>query len=191
MVLLEQHHSVDHERCGRAGLLERVPWLRGRPCGRGGRNGVAGSGRLGRMQRRFRTVDVFTATSFGGNPVAVVLDSDGLSTGDMQRFANWTNLSETTFVLPPSGEQADYQVRIFTPSRELPFAAPPLIRSGPVEEPLAAHIAALLGISRDDITDLAWADNGPGWVAVLLPSVEAVLALRPVAGDMDIGGAAC
>ena len=79
------------------------------------------------MQRRFRQVDVFTATPFGGNPVAVVLDSEGLSTGDMQRFANWTNLSETTFVLPPSREQADYQVRIFTPSRELPFAGHPTL----------------------------------------------------------------
>ena len=72
----------------------------------------------------------------------------------------------------------------------LAFAAPPLIRSGPVDEPLAEHIAALLGISRAAITDLAWADNGPGWVAVLLPSAEAVLALRPGAVDMDIGVAA-
>jgi PhzF family phenazine biosynthesis protein len=56
-----------------------------------------------------------------------------------------------------------------------------------VEEPLAEHLAAVLGISRADITDLAWADNGPGWVAVLLPSAEAVLALRPGAVDMDIG----
>ena len=79
------------------------------------------------MQRPFREVDVFTATPFGGNPVAVVLDSDGLSTSQMQRFANWTNLSETTFVLPPSTEQADYQVRIFTPSRELPFAGHPTL----------------------------------------------------------------
>ncbi len=69
----------------------------------------------------------------------------------------------------------------------LAFAAPPLIRSGPVEESLAEHLAAVLGISRADITDLAWADNGPGWVAVLLPSAEAVLALRPGAVDMDIG----
>ncbi len=184
------------------------------------------------MQRRFREVDVFSTAPFGGNPVAVVLDSDGLSTSQMQRFARWTNLSETTFVLPPSTEQADYQVRIFTPSRELPFAghptlgtchawlesggkpalpevfiqecgaglveirqvpaglafaAPPLIRSGPVEEPLAEHIAAILGLSRADIIDLAWADNGPGWVAVLLPNAAAVLALRPGAVDMDIG----
>jgi PhzF family phenazine biosynthesis protein len=56
-----------------------------------------------------------------------------------------------------------------------------------VEEPLAEHLAAVLGISRSDLTDLAWADNGPGWVAVLLPSAEAVLAQRPGAVDMDIG----
>jgi predicted PhzF superfamily epimerase YddE/YHI9 len=155
------------------------------------------------MQRRFRQVDVFTATPFGGNPVAVVLDSDGLTTSEMQRFANWTNLSETTFVLPPSTERADYQVRIFTPSRELPFAGHPTLgtchawlESGgkPAlpevffqEEPLAEHLAAVLGISRADITDLAWADNGPGWVALLLPSAAAVLALRPGPVDMDIG----
>ena len=69
----------------------------------------------------------------------------------------------------------------------LAFAAPPLIRSGPVEEPLAEHIAAILGLSGADIIDLAWADNGPGWVAVLLPNAAAVLALRPGAVYMDLG----
>ena len=73
----------------------------------------------------------------------------------------------------------------------LAFAAPPLIRSGPVEEAVAGHIAGVLGISRADITDLAWADNGPGWVAVLLPSAEAVLGLSPGAVDMDIGVVGC
>jgi PhzF family phenazine biosynthesis protein len=58
------------------------------------------------MQRRFRQVDVFTAIPLGGNPVAVVLDCDGLSASEMQCFANWTNLSETTFVLPPAAPQA-------------------------------------------------------------------------------------
>ena len=149
----------------------------------------------------------------------------------MQRFANWTNLSETTFVLPPSTPEADYRVRIFTPRRELPFAGHPTLgtchawleaggtpagprcrpgmrrrawsrsagrrrRAGlrrPAADPVrpggraaAEHIAAVLGISRADIVD-AWADNGPGWVAVLLPSAEAVLALRPGAVDLDIG----
>jgi PhzF family phenazine biosynthesis protein len=184
------------------------------------------------VQRSFRQVDVFGSLPYRGNPVAVVLDADGLSTGTMQQFATWTNLSETTFVLPPSSGQADYRVRIFTPASELPFAghptlgtchawlgaggqparpdvivqecgaglvqvrrtgaglafaAPPLIRSGPVDQALAGRVAAQLGITRADMADLAWADNGPGWVAVLLPTAGAVLALRPGVVDMDIG----
>src|ERR1700754_1016977 len=79
------------------------------------------------MARRFAQVDVFTTTPFAGNPVAVVLDAAGLSGEEMQRFAHWTNLSETTFVLPPSGADADYRVRIFTPVAELPFARPPTL----------------------------------------------------------------
>jgi PhzF family phenazine biosynthesis protein len=79
------------------------------------------------MQRPFTQVDVFTATPYAGNPVAVVLDGTGLSTEEMQRFANWTNLSETTFVLPPTAPDADYLVRIFTPTRELPFAGHPTL----------------------------------------------------------------
>ena len=177
--------------------------------------------------RPFAQVDVFTSTPYRGNPVAVVLDGEGLTTEQMQRFAHWTNLSETTFVLPSSGS-ADYRLRIFTPNAELPFAghptlgschawlagrepdrvvqecgaglieirrtehglafaAPPLLRSGPVEESLIAHVASVLGISRSDIVDASWADNGPGWVAVLLASAEAVLALRPGYVDLDVG----
>src|SRR5882672_10288014 len=79
------------------------------------------------MTRAFRQVDVFTTTPYAGNPVAVVLDGTGLDTEDMQRLANWTNLSETTFVLPPDDPQADYRVRIFTPVAELPFAGHPTI----------------------------------------------------------------
>ncbi|WP_219461906.1 PhzF family phenazine biosynthesis protein [Nonomuraea rhizosphaerae] len=184
------------------------------------------------MTRPFRQVDVFTATPYQGNPLAVVLDGDGLSTEEMQKFANWTNLSETTFVLPPTEPGADYRVRIFTPSTELPFAghptigschawleagnvpkeqdtivqecaaglvtlrrieaglafaAPPLLRSGPVEEPLVERIAGMLGIARDEIVDAEWVDNGPGWVAVLLNSADAVLALRPGTVDLDLG----
>ncbi len=184
------------------------------------------------MRRPFEQVDVFTATPYAGNPVAVVLDGDGLSTEDMQRFAHWTNLSETTFVLPPSDPRADYRVRIFTPVAELPFAghptlgtchawigrrdgaprgdvvmqecraglvpvrrtgqglafaAPPLVRSGPVEEPFVERIAGVLGIERAEIRDAEWVDNGPGWVAVLLDSAEDVLALRPGALDFDLG----
>jgi len=182
--------------------------------------------------RAFRQVDVFTTTPYLGNPVAVVLDGDGLADAAMQRFAHWTNLSETTFILPPTSDGADYRVRIFTPSLELPFAghptlgtchawlsaggtasrdgvirqqcgaglvpvgqtpdglafaAPPLLRSGPVDEPLVEHIAAVIGVDHADIVDAEWADNGPGWVAVLLDSAEAVLALRPGVTDLDVG----
>jgi PhzF family phenazine biosynthesis protein len=184
------------------------------------------------VPRAFRQVDVFTTTPCLGNPVAVVLEGDGLAEDDMQRFARWTNLSETTFVLPPTADGADYQVRIFTPSRELPFAghptlgtchawlsaggtasqddvvvqqcgaglvpirqtadglafaAPPLLRTGPVDDPLVEHLAAVLGIDRAAIVDAQWADNGPGWVAVLLGSAEEVLALRPNVTDLDVG----
>jgi PhzF family phenazine biosynthesis protein len=184
------------------------------------------------MMRQFRQVDVFTAVPYRGNPLAVVVDADGLGDEQMRRFANWTNLSETTFLLPPRDPGADYRVRIFTPSGELPFAghptlgtchtwletggeprspgqivqecqaglirirqdsaglafaAPPLVRGGPVAEDTAAHIAAVLGIGRDEIADLQWADNGPGWVGVLLASADAVLAVRPGATDLDIG----
>jgi PhzF family phenazine biosynthesis protein len=184
------------------------------------------------MPRPFRQVDVFTDTPYRGNPVAVVLDGEGLAPEEMQRFAHWMNLSETTFVLAPSAPEADYRVRIFTPMTELPFAghptlgtchawlstggtpkqaavivqqceaglvpvrrgdaglafaAPPLVRSGPVEEHVVQHIASLLAIDRAEILDAEWVDNGPGWVAVLLASVEAVLALRPRPVDMDVG----
>jgi PhzF family phenazine biosynthesis protein len=183
------------------------------------------------VPRPFAQVDVFTTTPYAGNPVAVVLDGDGLTTEEMQRFAQWTNLSETTFVLPPTASEADYRVRIFTPVLELPFAghptlgtchawletsasgqpdlvvqecgaglvsvrrtadglafaAPPLIRSGPVEESLVRHIADVLNIDREAIVDATWADNGPGWVAILLADADAVLALRPGFVDLDLG----
>ncbi|MBR0896143.1 PhzF family phenazine biosynthesis protein [Bradyrhizobium tropiciagri] len=77
------------------------------------------------MQRRYITVDVFTDRAFGGNPLAVVLDAEGLSTAQMQAIATEFNYSETTFVLPPQDKANDAQVRIFTPVRELPFAGHP------------------------------------------------------------------
>ncbi len=180
-----------------------------------------------------------------GNPVAVVLDGEGLSTEQMQRFAAWTNLSETTFVLAPTVPEADYRVRIFTPVLELPFAghptlgtchawlqrrsqegpdaprtgdgataprsalvqecaaglvrlrverhriafaAPPLLREGPVQdERLLEHIAEVLNVERKSIVDAQWADNGPGWVAVMLEDADAVLAMRPGFVDLDLG----
>jgi PhzF family phenazine biosynthesis protein len=187
----------------------------------------------GHLERAFTQVDVFTATPYAGNPVAVVLDGTGLSSEQMQRFANWTNLSETTFVLPPTAPQADYLVRIFTPVLELPFAghptlgtchawltigggtpkqpdvvvqecaaglvevrqlehglsfaAPPLKRSGPVDENILQRIAAAFGLERSDIVDAEWADNGPPWIALLLADSDAVLALKPSFVDLDIG----
>ena len=78
-------------------------------------------------QRAFAQVDVFTAVPYLGNPLAVVLDGTGLSTAQMQSFTDWTNLSEATFVLPPTHPQADYAVRIFCPGRELPFAGHPTL----------------------------------------------------------------
>ena len=77
----------------------------------------------------FKQVDVFTEKPFLGNPVAVVIGAEGLATEEMQRIAAWTNLSETTFVLSPSSEQADYHLRIFTPKQELPFAGHPTVGS--------------------------------------------------------------
>jgi PhzF family phenazine biosynthesis protein len=142
------------------------------------------------------------------------------------------NLSETTFILPPTTVDADYRVRIFTPSRELPFAghptlgtchawlesgavpssegvvvqeceagliqvrrgedglafaAPPLVRSGPVDEDLVERIADMLGVSRAEILDSQWVDNGPGWVAAILRDAEAVLALTPGSVDLFVG----
>jgi PhzF family phenazine biosynthesis protein len=190
-------------------------------------------------QRPFKQVDVFTETPYRGNPLAVVLDGTGLSTEAMQHFTDWTNLSECTFVLPPTDEGqaagADYRVRIFCPGRELPFAghptlgtchawlqaggqpraqqhvvqecgvglvrikrdgerlafaAPPLRRSGPLDEADVALIARGLGLTRDDITAHAWCENGPPWRGVMLRSAAQVLAVRPdatVLAGLEIG----
>ncbi|MES2283560.1 MAG: PhzF family phenazine biosynthesis protein [Pseudomonadota bacterium] len=81
------------------------------------------------QDRPFKQIDVFTATPYFGNPLAVVLDAAGLDDAAMRRFANWTNLSETTFLLPPKDASADYAVRIFTPGGELPFAGHPTLGS--------------------------------------------------------------
>lgn len=79
--------------------------------------------------RAFQQIDVFTARPFLGNPVAVVLDGTGLDTAQMQAFTDWTNLSEATFLLPPTAPEADYRLRIFCPGRELPFAGHPTLGS--------------------------------------------------------------
>lgn len=184
------------------------------------------------MRRRFSQIDVFTNDPYLGNPVAVVHDADGLDDETMHRFARWTNLSETTFLLAPTDPEADYRVRIFTPGVELPFAghptlgtchawldaggiprrgdtivqqcaaglitvrrgadglafaAPPLIRSGPVDDTTLDEVAAALRIARSEIVDAAWADNGPGWIAVMLRDAAAVLALSPAPSELKIG----
>ena len=79
--------------------------------------------------RAFRQVDVFSSEPLRGNPVAVVHDADGIDGEAMQAFARWTNLSETTFLLPPTDAAADYRLRIFTPDGELPFAGHPTLGS--------------------------------------------------------------
>ncbi|HYA65408.1 MAG TPA: PhzF family phenazine biosynthesis isomerase, partial [Burkholderiaceae bacterium] len=81
------------------------------------------------QQRPYCEVDVFGAQAYLGNPLAVVLDAKGLDAQQMQQFARWTNVSETSFLLPPSLPQANYQVRIFTPARELAFAGHPTLGS--------------------------------------------------------------
>src|ERR1700722_13701190 len=82
-----------------------------------------------RRQRPFVQVDVFSPIPYRGNPVAVVFDAEDLQDPDMQDIARWTNLSETTFVLPPATPAGDYRLRIFTPDGELPFAGHPTLGS--------------------------------------------------------------
>jgi PhzF family phenazine biosynthesis protein len=185
--------------------------------------------------RRFAQVDVFGAEALKGNPVAVVVDAEGLGDDDMAAFARWTNLSETTFLLPPVDAAADYRLRIFTPGGELPFAghptlgsahawleaggvpknagtvvqecgvglvelrrdgerlafeAPPLLRSGAVDDDTIAQVARALRIRRDEIVAIEWVDNGPGWLGVLLSDAADVLALTPdfaVMDDLKVG----
>src|SRR5918992_1427744 len=81
------------------------------------------------MARPFQLVDVFGSGPFSGNPLAVVHDAEGLDSDEMQTIARWLNLSETCFLLPPTSEEADYRVRIFTLQRELPFAGHPTLGS--------------------------------------------------------------
>jgi PhzF family phenazine biosynthesis protein len=175
-------------------------------------------------RRPFSQVDVFASVPLSGNPVAVVHDAEGLDDEQMAVLARWTNLSETTFLLPPADPVADYRLRIFTPTTELPFAghptlgsahawlqaggvpkqdgvvvqecgvglvevrqegedlafaAPRLLRSGPVEQEVLDEVVGSLRITPDDVLASAWVDNGPGWVGVQLAGAEQVLALEP------------
>jgi len=184
--------------------------------------------------RSFSQVDVFSTEPLEGNPVAVVHDAEGIDEAQMRRFAQWTNLSETTFLMSPAHPDADYRLRIFTPTAELPFAghptigsahawleaggvprsddelvqecgagllrirraerlafaAPPLLREGPVTEQERRQILTALALTEDEVVDLSWGDNGPGWVVVLMRDAAAVLAVRPdwsAFGGLDIG----
>ncbi len=132
--------------------------------------------------RAFMQVDVFSETAYRGNPLAVVLDGEGLSDETMQAFARWTNLSETTFLLPPTQAGADYRVRIFTPGGELPFAGHPTLGScyawlaaggkprkpGTVVQECAKGLVPLRMNPQTDATD---ADAG-GQLAFAAPSLE-------------------
>jgi PhzF family phenazine biosynthesis protein len=187
------------------------------------------------MRRRFAQVDVFGARPGTGNPVAVVLDGDGLSARRMQELATWLNVAETTFVLPARDPDADYRVRIFTVADELPFAghptlgtchawleaghqprdealivqecdaglihvarrpaglafaAPPLRRSGDLDEPTRAAVIAALGVTEDQVRATAWVATGPNWLAVLVDSADSVLGLRCAYVDQFVGVAA-
>ena len=186
------------------------------------------------MSRRFAQIDVFSRDATRGNPVAVVLDADGLDDATMADFARWTNLSETTFVLPPTAPGADYRLRIFTPGNELPFAghptlgsaaawlaaggrpqgarivqecgiglveirrtddrlwfaAPPLVRSGPVAADVIAEVTAALGVDADEVLAAEWVDNGPPWMAIRLATAARVLEVHPdlaALGDHFVG----
>lgn len=122
----------------------------------------------------FKTVDVFTTEPFKGNPVAVVLDASGLATEQMQQIASWTNLSETTFVVPTTARNADYHVRIFTPGAELPFAGHPtigtahaLLEAGMIQAKNGALIQQCgAGLIRLKVEH---ANDGARWISFALP----------------------
>ena len=183
--------------------------------------------------RPFAQVDVFTDTPLMGNPVAVVLDGADMSPEQMQTFTNWTNLSEATFVSPPTAPEADYAVRIFCPGRELPFAghptlgtchawlesggvpqgdvviqecgaglvrirrgdrlsfaAPPRLRSGPLDDSDVDLLVSGLGLRPANVSGHQWCDNGPGWMVLLLDSSSTLRNVRPdpsSIGHLDIG----
>lgn len=182
-------------------------------------------------------IDVFGSGPVSGNPLAVVHDADDLSSAEMLAITRWLNLSETTFLVQPTSNEADYALRIFTLRGELPFAghptlgtchawlqsggrpqddgrivqecgaglvqlrvgehlafaAPPMIRTGPVDAAVLDNVTRVLGIEDQGVVAAEWVDNGPGWVGVLMEGHEQVLALRPdlsrteTSDPLDIG----
>ncbi|TCV96653.1 PhzF family phenazine biosynthesis protein [Biostraticola tofi] len=125
--------------------------------------------------RRFKQVDVFTDTPLCGNPLAVVIDADGLSEPQMQAIARWTNLSETTFVLPPTDPGADYQLRIFSPGGELPFAGHPTLGTAHamLETGFRPKNADRL-IQQCGVGNVAISLARKGWLAFHAPAAEIV-----------------
>lgn len=183
-----------------------------------------------KIKHQFHQLDVFTDQPLLGNALAVVHNAQNLDERTLAGFAQWTNLSETAFLFPPTQAGADYKVRIFTTEGELPFAghptlgscnawlvaggkpkssgfivqecgvglvkirkdksklafaAPPLQRTGDLDEKVLVQIIDGLGIRREDIVLHQWIDNGPGWCAVLLKSAEQVLSLHPDFGKLS------
>ncbi|WP_426175850.1 PhzF family phenazine biosynthesis protein [Massilia sp. TWR1-2-2] len=138
----------------------------------------------------FKQVDVFTAVPFKGNPLAVVLKADGLTGEQMQQIANWTNLSETAFVLPASSSAADYRVRIFTPASELPFAGHPtigtahaLLEAGFIE----ARDGALVQECAKGLIPLRVEFDAAGgrWISFELPTPELTALTEAETGDLE------
>lgn len=155
----------------------------------------------------FKQVDVFSGRHFRGNPVAVVLNAEGIDDAEMQRIAAWTNLSETTFLLPPTTPDADYRLRIFTPQAEMPFAGHPTIGSAhaAIEDgtlaPRQGHLRQECGIG---VVDLAVEGEGddrliffeaePKIVYSFEESAEAIsaalgaeISLEPFPMSVDVG----
>lgn len=149
------------------------------------------------MRRRYVTADVFTTQMFGGNPLAVVLDAEGLSTAQMQSIALEFNYSETTFVLPPKNAAHTAQVRIFTPRAELPFAGHPnvgtaFLLASQEHFPMAAHVQEFLFEEAAGIVPmkLLWVDGVVVGAELRAPealSRRSVVATQLAAGCLSLG----
>lgn len=194
------------------------------------------------IARPYKQVDVFSSSPYTGNGLAVVLDGEGLSDAQMLNFANWTNLAETAFLLPATHPDADYRVRIFTTTTELPFAghptlgaahawleaggvpknpaaliqqcdaglievrrvpgedpsdpeslafkAPPMVRTGGLEDDVLDWALTGLGITREDVVGHQWLANGPQFAGLLLRDAEMVLSLEPdysILAGLEVG----
>ncbi len=137
---------------------------------------------------RYKQLDVFAARRGGGNPLGVVVDAQDWSDAAMQRFAHWTNLVETTFLLPARAAGADYRARIFTPTKEIPFAGHPTIGS--------AHAALDAGLVTPDAAGVIWQECGAGVLPIRVEGQGADRELfvqspkARIVGDASHGGEA-